>query len=190
MKIEPVKINSIADVILDDSGVSPAYFSLKESVAIDQKVIQELYDKTLKHKKDLRLCMHSDSSSTFHNMIIVQYSNNFHPPHKHPLKAECYHIIKGKLGAIHFNDNGVVTKTCELEPDGNFIYRIAANEYHVVFPLSEVAIYHESKPGPFLRKEDFVEPSWSPNINNEQEVLSYTKQNHSLFKISNPKEIQ
>ena len=181
MDINAIEINNINDVIFDESGVSSAYFSLKESVVIDDQVIKQLKSKALEHKTDIRLCLHKNSSSDFHNMIIVQHRDNYYPPHKHPIKAECYHLIEGELGAIHYDDLGNITKKCRLRDDGNFIYRIAANEYHVVFPLSEVVVYHESKPGPFMRKEDFVEPIWSPNKNHSAEINRYTRKNRELF---------
>jgi cupin fold WbuC family metalloprotein len=184
MEQKAVEINSINDVILDNTGISSAYFSLKESIAIDNNVIKELKAKSLKNKMDIRLCLHVDSKNDFHNMIIVQHRDHYYPPHKHPFKAECYHLIEGELGAIHYDELGNITKKCRLGNDDNFIYRIAPNEYHVVFPISEMVVYHESKPGPFTRSSDFIEPDWSPNLSNSEEIERYTKKNHRLFAVS------
>lgn len=182
MNIKPIEINNAKDVILDESGVSSAYFSVNQSTVVNQSVINDLKSKSIDNKMDIRLCLHGDSKDSFHSMIIVQHKHNFYPPHKHPYKSECYHLIDGELGAIHFDDFGNITKFCKLGSDSNFIYRIQSNEYHVVFPLSDIAIYHESKPGPFNRKEDFVEPNWSPSSNNVIEILEFNKKIHNVFK--------
>ena len=181
MKIKPIEIDSTKDVFLDESGVSSAYFIVNSSTAVNPTVIQDLKSKSLVNKTDIRLCLHSDSKDDFHNMIIVQHKNNHYPPHKHPYKSECYHLIAGELGAVHFDDFGNVTKFCKLGADNNFIYRIQSNEFHVVFPLSDIAIYHESKPGPFDRKEDFVEPYWSPSSNNSIEIKEFNKKIYNIF---------
>lgn len=180
MEISAIEINNIKDVILDESGFSSAFFSLNENIAINSKVIDELKKRAYESKIDIRLCLHRNSQSDFHDMIIVQQRQNYYPPHKH-LKPESYHLIDGELGAIHYDELGNITKICKLSLENNFIYRIAANEYHVVFPLSEVAVYHESKPGPFIRVKDFVEPKWSPNMKNNEEIKKFNIINRSLF---------
>ena len=181
MDIDALDINNLADVRLDKSGITPAYFSLRKPVAINGKTIEGLKKIASQEKMDIRICLHQGSKSVFHDMILVQHCSNFHPPHKHPTKPECYHLIEGELGAIHFDDAGNITKKCKLGTNGNFIYRIEANEYHVVFPLSEVVVYHESKPGPFTREEDFIEPEWVPDLNDEQAVRNYDQMIHEVF---------
>ncbi len=181
MIVDALDINEARDVRLDKSGVTTAYFSLRKPVAINGKTIDGLKQIARREQMDIRICLHKDSESIFHNMILVQHSGNFHPPHKHPTKPECYHLIEGELGALHFDDEGNITKKCRLGVNNNFIYRIEANEYHVVFPISEWVVYHESKPGPFLRKEDFIEPEWAPDLDDEQAVRRYNQTIHEIF---------
>ena len=182
MKNKMLDIFDPREVRLDKSGLTEAYFCLSEPVLISSKTIDDLKRIAIQGKKDLRICLHESSVDMFHNMIIVQHLSDFYPPHKHPIKPECYHIIEGELGVIHFDDAGNIIKTCLLDAKNNFIYRVRSNEYHVILPLSELVVYHESKPGPFLRKEDLVEPGWMPNKDDEQAVKRYNK---SIFEVFN-----
>ena len=182
MNINPIEMTNLEDVRRDDSGVTAAYFSLKIPTTVSNTTVEDLKQQAIKEKKDLRICLHPDGENIFHNMVLVQHRTNFHPPHKHPTKPESYHLIEGELGAIHFDEDGNITKACKLSAKGNFIYRIGANEYHVVFPLTNIAIFHESKPGPFSRSEDFIEPEWGPNLNDEKSVSRYLKMIHEVFR--------
>jgi cupin fold WbuC family metalloprotein len=182
LNIKSIDINNCDDVLLDTSGVSSAYFCLNDSIVLNQTIIEDLKDKAVDTGKDIRLCLHQNSSCNFHNMIIIQHRINYYPPHKHPFKAECYHLIEGELGAIHYNETGGITKVCKLSTDSNFIYRTPINEYHVIFPISKLAVYHESKPGPFNRDEDFVEPKWSPSKKGNKAIENYLFNNQLIFK--------
>ena len=44
------------------------------------------------------------------------------------------------------------------------IYRTPINVYHTMFPISKFVIYHESKIGPFLKKNDSIFPEWIKKI--------------------------
>ena len=47
--------------------------------------------------------------------------------------------------------------------------------YHAVMPLSDLVIYHESKPGPFTGEGDSIYPSWAPDESNENKVVKLQK---------------
>jgi len=181
MNITSIDLNNEDDVSRDESGITVAYFSMKAPVLIDNQLIEDLKKKSMVEGIDLRLCLHNDSGSEFHNMIIVQHKAGYFPPHRHPLKAECYHIIQGELGAVHFDDFGNIIHICKLSASKNFIHRIQCNAYHVVFPLSDITIYHESKSGPFVRKQDFILPEWAPNFNEKQAIKEYKDMLVSCF---------
>ena len=111
------------------------------------KFLEKIYIKT---KKDLRICLHENSLDKHHDMIILQQKKNFYLPHKHLKKGETYHIIKGSMASILFNNNGKIKKIIKLVKDD--IFRTPLNTYHTMLPLTKFVIYHESKIGPFLKK--------------------------------------
>jgi len=167
--VKSINIIDAEEAYLDASGKTSAYFTKLHTTAVNRKVIDELKHIAINDKYGIRLCLHGSSVDNFHNMIIAQSRDKFYPIHKHPTKPECYHLIEGELGVLHFNQYGVVTSRCMLSMGGNVIYRINYDEYHVVFPMTEVAIYHESKPGPFVSAEDIIIPEWCGCENNTYE---------------------
>ena len=123
---------------------------------------------------DIRICLHDSPEAEFHEMIILQYGGKYSRPHKHPVKGESYHIIEGSMAAFVFDDSGQVMDANVLDASSSFLYRVGGNTYHVAVPLSELLIYHESKPGPFLHDDDSVFPSWAPDTFDAENGLSYT----------------
>ena len=57
-----------------------------------------------------------------------------------------------------FNRNGKIIKKCLIKKNNIFITPI--NVFHTMKPITEYVIYHESKPGPFLNKNDSIFPKW------------------------------
>ena len=60
-----------------------------------------------------------------------------------------------------FDYNGNIIDSALLLPGD--IYRIEAEQYHSIMPVTDVVIYHENKPGPFLGDDDSIVPEWAPN---------------------------
>ena len=107
-------------------------------------------------------------------MVILQQNTNFYPPHKHLRKGETYHIIKGKMACVLFNNLGKIKLVCALKK--NDIFRTPINIFHTMIPISKYVIYHESKVGPFLRRNDSIFPKWIKKIiYNQNEVCKFKK---------------
>ena len=113
-----------------------------------------------------RICIHGDRNDAFHQMIIVQRRGVYCRPHKHLEKAEGHHIIDGRLASIVFDDDGRISDIARLGHDC-LIYRIEAGQYHMVYPISDWCIYHETKPGPFRPDRDAIFPGWAPPADDE-----------------------
>ena len=95
-------------------------------------------------------------------------------PHKHLKKGETYHLIKGKMACVIFNNKGKVTFAQAMYP--NDIFRTPINTYHTQIPLSEYVIYHEGALGPF-KKGNSVFPKWANKFkNNKKAILKFQKE--------------
>ena len=95
-------------------------------------------------------------------------------PHKHLKKGETYHLIKGKIACVIFNNNGKIRSVFKLNP--NDIFRTPINVYHTQVPLTEYVIYHEAALGPF-KKGNSVFPEWAIKFkNNKKEILKFQKE--------------
>lgn len=144
-------------------------FLLKQE---DYKNMMQLSNKN--NRCNVRICFHKNKDSLHHDMIILERNKNVYPPHKHFNKGECFHVIKGKLKVLIFNNKGKIIKKIILM-NGD-VFRIKENSYHAVIALSDPVIYHESKPGPFLGDKDSVIPKWVP----KQEKALHLYKSHLL----------
>jgi len=176
MELSSIDLTDPKCVRRDDSGRSLAFFCKKTPVKVDAQLISALKsasDHLGGH--DIRLCLHDSPEAEFHEMIILQCGGHYSRPHKHPIKGESYHIIEGSMAAFVFDEFGQVIDANVLDSSSSFLYRVGGNTYHMAVSLSELLIYHESRPGPFLRDTDSVFPSWAPDGTDAEQGLAYTK---------------
>lgn len=167
---------SSGDVIQDKNAKSLSYYFTKDVVRIDRHIVDQLVEESARNGNcNARICLHTSPTDNFHEMIILQRKGRYYRPHKHLTKGESYHVIEGAMATFVFDEGGSVVDACSLDAHGNFIYPVGANMYHTVMPLSDLVIYHESKPGPFFRDQDSVYPAWAPDGRNEEEVFRYEK---------------
>tara|TARA_B100001250_G_C19796740_1_gene789069 strand:- start:746 stop:1261 length:516 start_codon:yes stop_codon:yes gene_type:complete len=152
----------------DKKAKSKSFFLNSEKDFFKKKHIIFLQKFYKKFKKDIRICLHKNSKSRHHDMIILQQKKNFYKPHKHSKKGETYHIIKGSMICVIFKDSGKIEKTCIIKK--NDIFRTPLNKYHTMMPLTNYVIYHESKPGPFLKKNDSIFPKWNKKFEDKKQI--------------------
>lgn len=99
-----------------------------------------------------RLCLHPDTNAQLHEMIIVLRRGTAIPIHRHPDKAECYHILQGRMTLKIYDEDGRLSRQTVLEPFGGqepFVCRIPAGLWHTVEVESDEVVLHESTTGPF-----------------------------------------
>ncbi len=181
-----VDLKNPESITVDPTGRSIAYFCKNSFVSVDKSLIEDLkinfLEEQKKGGKNIRLCLHNSAESEFHQMIILEQKGNYYRPHKHSGKGESQLIIEGKMGVFIFNDTGEVKEASVLEPSKTFLCRISNNIWHAIMPLTDLIIYHEARPGPFVMKEDSIYPNWAPNGDNLLEINEYTKKLQSYLK--------
>jgi len=163
------------NLIEDKKAKTKSFFFKNEGEVFNKKYLNFLEKYYQKEKKDIRLCLHTSTKSKHHDMIILQQRKNFYSPHKHLKKGETYHIIKGGMVCVLFNEKGVVKKICKLKK--NDIFRTPTNVFHTMLPVSKFVIYHESKAGPFLKKNDSIFSKWSKQLTNNKSDINRLKKN-------------
>ena len=169
----------------DKKAKTKAFFFKKSDTAVfNKKFISFLEKHYYKTKKDIRICIHRDPSDKHHDMVLLQKRKDFYKPwyenkkmgtfpHKHITKGETYHLIKGKMACVTFNNKGKINFASILKP--NDIYRTPTNVYHTQVPLTNYIIYHESTLGPF-KKNNSAFPRWADKFkNNKKEILKFQK---------------
>ena len=148
---------------IDTSGRSIGYFCKTNPVCVDADLLNALKRQAQQiTDKDIRLCLHSTPEALFHDMIILTRKGRYQTPHKHNEKAESWHIIEGVMGVFVFDQAGKVIQASRLESGGGIVYRIDPGFYHAVMPMSDIVLFHESRPGPY-RGTDSLPAPWAPN---------------------------
>ena len=155
----------------DKKAKSKSFFLDCKKSFFSKKYLNFIENYYKKNLVDLRVCLHKNSKSNHHDMIILQQKKNFYKPHKHKKKGETYHIIKGSMICVLFKNNGDIKKTCKIFKGD--IFRTPINIYHTMIPISKFVIYHESKNGPFLKKNDSIFPKWIKKFDNPKTIASF-----------------
>lgn len=183
MTISEINLHDSNQIIVDKSGRSWGYFCQKRPIKITNKLLNEM--KSISNNNgnmNLRICLHKNSESKFHDMVILERSGTYTPPHKHFDKEDSLLIIEGKLGIVTYNDDGTVYDYCLLEPNRTLMYKVGIQMYHAVIAMTDTVIYHESKPGPFIYETDSIYPPWGPNIDDPSSMQKYKDTIIELFK--------
>ena len=167
-------MKSIKHLIKEDKkSNSKSFFLKKKNFVANSQIYNFLEDFYKKNFKTVRVCMHSKPSEKIHSMIILMGKNNFYAPHKHLLKKELYHIIKGSMAVILFSNNGRIKKIVKLIENNIFITPV--NVYHTMIPLSKFVIFHEIKSGPFIRKNNSLLPKWINKYSSSKDIDLFKK---------------
>ena len=136
-------------------GTSPA--------AITDEILSSLEQECQRSPlKRCRINYHLDAANLVHEMILCLLLETKIQPHSHLNKDESFHIIRGKI-AIGFlePEKPLVSDLYFLNADqGPYFMRIRAGIQHLVVPLSDICIVHETTQGPFIQNEAHV-PGWA-----------------------------
>lgn len=157
----------------DPEAKTASWFSKSDTIGITAGLLSEMKAVAQKLNADLRVCLHKNPEAAYHDMIILQHRKNFYRPHKHLNKGETWHILEGRLASFVFDENGGIADARCLSPNSTFLYRIGNDKYHVGIPISDIVIFHESKPGPFLASSDSIFPNWAPDGSNDKQAQDY-----------------
>jgi cupin fold WbuC family metalloprotein len=155
----------------DIDARSLSFYTTDPTVGVDQNLINKLIAES--NGGNARICLHTMPSSNFHEMIILEREGYYFPPHKHTNKAQSCNILRGEAAVFVFDDKGNVKRKCILGRDGNIIFRIGEEEYHLTLPLTPFIVYHEGKPGPFEREGDSIYAEWAPKREDKKAVAAY-----------------
>ena len=175
MDLSLIQLDDAASVNKMEGGRSIAYFCREKPARVSGGLVEQLKQAAEQAGgKNVRLCLHDGPDATFHNMIIVERKSGYYRAHRRPNKDVTYHMIEGTMGAFVFDEKGQIEEACLLEVGKNFIYSVDADRFRVTIPISDLVIFHEASPGPFVGEGDSVYPIWAPDGNNENEAKAYT----------------
>jgi len=160
--------------IEEESASTPSFFATEKVVGISRELIDSLIEiMEIRGTASARLCLHGSELSELHNMIIVQSRAHYCRPHRHESKVETCQVIDGRIAVLIFDDSGEIDQRFVLDSRTRPIVRIGADRWHTVLAISKIAVYHESKIGPFLGKKDSLFAPWAPSANQSNETNLY-----------------
>jgi cupin fold WbuC family metalloprotein len=126
----------------------------------------------------VRINLHGNGQDSLHQMLIALVPQSYIRPHKHPGKSESFHIIKGLVDVVVFDEQGDISDVVTLCGDGtqgDICYRMSQPLYHTLLIHSDMLVLHEITDGPFV-PDGSVFASFSPEEQDAAAATSYASQ--------------
>ena len=108
---------------------------------------------------------HGADSDPVHRLLNAIEPGSYIVPHRHldPSKDETVIAVRGRLGAVIFDDQGLVLQALILSPGGSACgMDIPHGVFHTVFACASGTVMFESKSGPFLPLTPEERAPWAP----------------------------
>tara|TARA_B100000614_G_C14378785_1_gene424636 strand:+ start:50 stop:553 length:504 start_codon:yes stop_codon:yes gene_type:complete len=141
---------------LDNNSKTITFFSKntnKNYSFIDKDILNKLINISKKYKIDLRLNLHKSSKDKFHDMIILSRKGTSSDIHLHKKFYTTYHLLMGKVEFCFYNKKIKQVKKIILSNKKIKIIRISPKIFRSHTTLSNVAIFHEIRKGPYNRSD-------------------------------------
>lgn len=117
-----------------------------------------------------RINFHPDDSSLVQEMIIAMFADTKIGIHFHSSKSESFGILEGRVLVGLYSNSGHLFDVVDLRSDRpQKFYRLDSNVSHLVVPISEVVILHETTLGPFQAATHHEAPNWASALDIEKE---------------------
>ena len=144
--------------------ISDGVFLLNQDYSVlNEDLIKSIKKDCLSNeKKRSRINFHRSSDELVQEMIIAMHKNTDIDVHAHKNKSESFHIIEGRICIVLFEgETNVEMDRIYLSSKGyqNY-YRMNSEIFHLVVPLSEITIIHETTQGPF-QTNSAIYPEWA-----------------------------
>lgn len=100
-----------------------------------------------------------------HRMAVGLQPDTYIPPHRHLSqdKAEALLVLKGQLGLLLFDEQGLVVQRRLLQAGGECVgVDLPPGEFHALVVLEADSILFEAKAGPYRPVADGELASWAP----------------------------
>lgn len=142
------------------------YYVDGSSFALEQRDLEKLIALAKSNKRNrARLCLHANSASMLHEMIILHEKGTYVRPHKHMNKEESFYVLDGQANFLEFDETGLVVSRLamgNLSSSNAFHRKISSNRYHSIVIKSDYLVFLEVTTGPFDPLDAAVAP-WSPD---------------------------
>tara|TARA_A100001015_G_scaffold243473_1_gene278448 strand:+ start:3081 stop:3611 length:531 start_codon:yes stop_codon:yes gene_type:complete len=174
------KLNFEDDYLFEDiNAKSTSFFAKNEVNYFSQELINEIIEIGIRKNCNSRVCMHPNSESKMHEMLIYQTEENFFPPKKQLSIEKLFLLLRGEIAICEFEETGKLKDYVILDGSSNLFCRVPAGVIHMDLTISDFSVHLESVPGPYI-KEDCQFPSWY-NENDRENFLLNVKSKLNKF---------
>lgn len=128
---------------------------------------------------------HTRDEDICHRLLNAMEPDSYIQPHRHldANKDETLVVIRGKMGMIIFDHNGMITEKSLLEPIGNvMMVNIPHGIFHTWISLEERSVFFEAKAGPFIPLTQDEKAHWAPKEGDESSI-GYLASLKKLFEV-------
>lgn len=145
------------------------------------KITGELLDQvTEKAKASPRLRMnhnfHAELNDPVQRLLNALEPWTYIRPHKHGHKEESFALLRGKVLAVTFNEDGSIKDHCILDSSkGPFGIEFEENTYHMLTSLQSGSVVYEIKEGPFVPHSADNSAPWAP-VEGSADVKAFLQQ--------------
>jgi cupin fold WbuC family metalloprotein len=108
---------------------------------------------------------HADERDASHRLLNAMEVGSYIPPHRHADRAkdESIVVLRGRLGAVFFDEEGAVLEFGVLAPaSAAVMINIPHGTWHTVVALAPDTVFFESKAGPYLPLTPEERAPWAP----------------------------
>lgn len=108
---------------------------------------------------------HAADTDASHRLLNAIEPGSYVAPHRHldPAKDETMVVLRGVLGVVLFDDEGIITQTAQLMPDGGAVgVNLPHGGWHSVVGLVPGTVFFESKAGPYAPLTEAERAPWAP----------------------------
>lgn len=146
-------------------------------IRITEKLLDEVSGKA---KESARLRMnynfHPELSDPVQRLLNALEPWTYIRPHKHEFKEESFTLLRGRILAVTFHDNGTIKDHCILDVAlGNYGVEFEENTFHMLTSLQSGSVVYEIKEGPFVPHSVESSASWAPE-EGSKEAKPFLKQ--------------
>lgn len=126
---------------------------------------------------------HPDDVYPAHRLMIAIEPDSYVPPHRHlsPSKDETLLVLRGSLGVVFFDADGVAEEQVELRAGGEVLgIDIPHGVFHTVFALEPGTVIFEAKAGPYVPIAADERAAWAP-VEGSAEAPAYLAGLRQMF---------
>jgi cupin fold WbuC family metalloprotein len=126
---------------------------------------------------------HRSEDEASHRLLNAIEPGSYIRPHRHldPTKDETLIVVRGRLGAVVFDEAGSVVETAMLVAGGDcFGINLLCGTYHTLLALAPKTVFFESKAGPYRPLEMAELAPWAP-AEGARDVQAYLAALRTLF---------